>query len=62
MRKYIKISFDNVDIYTYVEIDGVKKNSTTGDLQYLLIRTFMESETQGAWIKDMKTPGAMITK
>jgi hypothetical protein len=53
---------DKFDIYTYVEIDGAKKNSTTGELQYFLIRTFMESETQGSWVKNMKTPGTMMTK
>ena len=52
-----------IDIYSYVEVDGAKKRESTGEIEEYLIRTFMESETQGAWLKDMKvSPGTIITK
>lgn len=41
----------------------MKENKETGEIKEYLIRTFMESETLGAWSQQMKTsPGTIITK
>ena len=44
---------DNIDIYTNVRIDGMKQGSE-GDEQ-CLIRTFVETTTDGGWVNDIKT-------
>lgn len=52
--KYIKVTIGDIDIYTRVTIDGVKKKSD-GTLLPVLIRTFVETETDGGWIRDVNT-------
>ena len=51
-----------MDIYTKVRIDGAKLTKDD-ELEYYLVRTFVETETQGGWLNLMKTsPGTIVTK
>ena len=60
IKKYVKIQLDDVDIFTAVNIDGVKIKSN-GTAEQCLIRAFMETGTDGAWIEDIKkTQGTLV--
>lgn len=52
-RKYMKIELDDIDIYTHVDIDGIKQTSN-GTKEKCLIRSFIETGTDGGWIEDIK--------
>ena len=49
VKKYVKITVDDIDIYTAVRIDGVKVRNE-GQAEECLIRSFVETSTDGAWI------------
>jgi hypothetical protein len=59
LKKYIKITLDDIDIYTAVRIDGVKVKSD-GSTANCLIRTFMETGTDSGWIEDIKKTQGML--
>ncbi len=56
----MKIELDDIDIYTSVKVDGVKiKSDSTAE--ECLIRAFVETGTDGAWIEDIKkTQGTLV--
>lgn len=60
VKKYVKIELDDVDIFTSVNIDGVKiKSDETAE--ECMIRSFVETGTDGAWIDDIKkTQGTLV--
>jgi hypothetical protein len=59
----VKITLDDIDIYTAVRIDGAKVR-TDGDnttTTQCLIRAFMETATDSGWIEDIKkTQGPLV--
>ena len=59
----MKITLDDIDIYTAVRIDGAKVR-TDGDnttTTQCLIRAFMETATDSGWIEDIKkTQGTLV--
>jgi hypothetical protein len=60
IKKYVKIQLDDIDIYTAVRIDGMKVKSD-GSAEPCLIRSFIETTTDGGWIEDMKkTQGTLV--
>jgi hypothetical protein len=60
LKKYVKIELDDIDIYTSVSINGVKVRSDK-PAEECLIRAFVETGTDGAWIEDIKkTQGTLV--
>lgn len=53
LKKYVKLQIDNIDIYTSVKVNGMKKRST-GEEEECMIRAFVETGTDGGWISDIK--------
>ena len=60
LKKYVKIALDDIDVYTAVRVDGVKVKDN-GEQIKCLIRSFVETETDGGWIRDIKkTQGTLV--
>ena len=63
MKKYVKITLDDVDIYTAVRVDGMKVKGEGEDAEHIpcMIRSFVETSTDGAWVRDIKkTQGTLV--
>lgn len=60
VKKYVKIQLDDIDIYTAVRVDGVKIRNED-QAEECMIRAFVETSTDGAWIEDIKkTQGTLL--
>lgn len=60
IKKYVKIDLDGIDIFTSVSVDGMKVRSDD-TAEECLIRAFVETGTDGAWIEDIKkTQGTLV--